>query len=166
MSEGPTPEQMGELWEALVHVQRLAADPEMARRRDDFENALAAAYGISERFAVIGVVSHARGRFEALQDLGRSSPFGEATITFPRAALLRARPPGAPEELYSECVDLVEAEVLEHDLDPLVEHLVTTGGLNAFRLLTLICVILGAMVVRSDPTLSSMEDLLARETSG
>jgi hypothetical protein len=166
MSEGPTPEKMGQLWEALVRVQRLAADPELARRRDDFEKALAAAYGLSESFAVIGVVSHARGRFEALADLARTSPFGEATITFPRDALLRARPLGAPEELYTECVDLVEAEVLERDLDPLVEHLIATGGLSAFRLLTLICVILGAMVVRRDPALGSMEDLLARETSG
>jgi hypothetical protein len=166
MTEGPTADQMNRLWQALVNVQTVASDPELSQHGDVFEKALAAAYEISDRFAVIGIVSYARGRFEALQELARTSPFGEATITFPRAALLRARPPGAPEALHTECVDLLEAEVDERDIDPLVVHLIETGGLNAFRLLTLLCVLLGKMVVRADPTLASMRDLLARETGG
>jgi hypothetical protein len=32
--------------------------------------------------------------------------------------------------------------------------------------LTLLCVLLGKMVVQADPTLASMRDLLARETGG
>lgn len=167
MSEAPTPEQMDELWHALVEVQTLASDPELSQRPEVFENALASAYAISNRFAIVGIVSYSRGRFEALQELAQRSPFGEATITFPRAALLRARPPGAPEALFDECLDLIETEVMEGgDIEPLVTNLTETGGLNAFRLLTLVCVILGKMVVRADPALASMEDLLARETGG
>lgn len=165
MSEAPTQDQLAELWQALLRVQTLASDPHLAQP-EDLEEALAAAYAISDSYAVIGVVSYAGGRFEALQQLAKTSPFGEAEIVFPRDALLGARPPGTPEELHQECVDLIEAAALGEDIVPLVDRLIETGGLNAFRLLTLLCLVLGTMVVRADPNLTTMEDLLARETAG
>jgi hypothetical protein len=166
MSEGPTPEQLGEIWNALVQVQRLAHDPVLARQPNLLANALAAAYDIDHTYAVVGVASYAGGRFEALRELARHSPFGEATITFPRKALLDARPPTAPEPLFEACVRLIEAEVDDEDINALVAELVDSGGLQAFELLTLLCALLGRMVVERDPGLRSMEQLLAREATG
>lgn len=164
MSEGPTEEQLTRLWHSLLRVQRLASHP--GRDGDALRSALADAYGLSNEYAVFGIVSYARGRFEALEELARSSPFGAATIEFPRAALLAARPQDAPDSLHTACVDLVEAEVRGEDIEPLVTRLVSSGGLEAFRLLNLVCVALGDQLVRLDPSLGSMDDLLARETEG
>src|SRR3954465_10878634 len=83
MSEGPTPEQLTELWQALLHVQRLPPDPQLPQHPHVLDEALAAAYELDETFAVVGIVSYAGGRFAALQELARTSPFGEATITLP-----------------------------------------------------------------------------------
>ena len=164
MSEGPTEEQLTRLWHSLLRVQRLASDP--GGDGDALRSALADAYGLSNEYAVFGIVSYARGRFEALEELARSSPFGAAAIEFPRAALLAARPQDAPASLHAECVDLIEAEVRGADIEPLVARLVDAGGLDAFRLLNLVCVALGNQLVRLDPTLGTMDDLLARETQG
>ena len=164
MSEGPTEEQLTRLWHSLLRVQRLASDPH--RDAEALQSALVDAYDLGGHYAVFGIASYARGRFEALEELARSSPFGAATIEFPRAALLAARPPDAPAALHTECVDLVEAEVRGDDIEPLVARLVDSGGLDAFRLLTLLCVSLGHQIVSRDPGLGSMDDLLARETDG
>lgn len=166
MSEGPTPEQLNELWQALLHVQRLALDPQLPQHPQVLDEALAAAYQLDETFAIVGIVSYAGGRFAALQELARTSPFGEATITLPRQTLLAARPAGVSALLFEECLDLVEAEINGDDINASVAKLVSSAGLEAFKLLTLICAVLGSMVVERDPSLRSMDQLLARETAG
>lgn len=166
MSEGPTPEQLSELWQALLHVQRLALDPELPQHPHLLDDALAAAYDLDNTYAIVGIVSYAGGRFAALQELARTSPFGEATITFPRQVLVDARPPGASAPLFDACLDLVEAEVKDEDINALIAKLVESGGAEAFKLLALICAVLGRMVVERDPSLQSMDQLLARETAG
>ena len=166
MTEGPTDEQLREVWAAILRVQTISCDPELPQHPHLLDEALTAAYDVSNTFAVIGIVSYAGGRFAALSELARNSPFGEATITFPRRALLDARPPGAPVELYERCVDLVEAEVLDEEITGLVHALTEAGGLEAFKLLTLICAVLGRMVVERDPALRSMSELVAREAAG
>lgn len=166
MTGGPTPEQLSELWQALLHVQRLAVDPQLPRHPHLLDDALAAAYELSSTYAIVGIVSYAGGRFAALQELARTSPFGEATITFPRHVLVDARPRGVSAPLFDQCLDLVEAEVNDEDISVLVAKLVDSGGLEAFKLLTLICAVLGSMVVERDPSLQSMDQLLERETAG
>lgn len=166
MAEGPTDEQLTEVWQAILHVQKLASDPSLAQRPQLLEDALSAAYEVSHTFAMIGIVSYAGGRFEALRELARTSPFGEATITFPRQALLAARPPSAPVAVYEQCLDLVEAEALGAEITELVEALNESAGLEGFKLLALVCAVLGRMVVERDPSLQSMEQLLAREMAG
>jgi hypothetical protein len=166
MSEGPTSEQLSQLWQALLHVQRLALDPQLTQHPHLLDEALAAAYDLDPTYAVVGIVSYAGGRFAALEELARTSPFGEATITFPRGVLLDARPSGVSAPLFDECIDLVEAEASGEDINALLANVVESGGLAAFKLLALICTVLGRMVVERDPSLGSMEDLLARETAG
>ena len=164
MSEGPTEEQLTQLWHSLLRVQSLVSSPQPDG--DALADAVAATYDLSNEYAVFGVVSYARGRFEALEVLAESSPFGAATIEFPRATLMAARPQDAPAALHGECVDLIEAEVRGEDIEPLVAHLIDSGGVEAFRLLNLLCAALGHQLVRRDPSLGSMADLLARETAG
>jgi hypothetical protein len=166
MSQGPTPEQLNELWQALLHVQRLALDPQLPEHPQVLDDALAAAYELDETYAVVGIVSYAGGRFAALQELAWTSPFGEATITLPRQVLLDARPAGVSAPLFDECLDLVEAEVNGDDINASVAKLASSGGLEAFKQLALICAVLGTMVVERDPSLRSMDELLARETAG
>jgi hypothetical protein len=165
MSQGPTSEELSRLWQALLHVQRLALDPTLPQHPHRLDEALAATYDLDPTYAVVGIVSYAGGRFAALEELARTSPFGEVTITFPRRALLDARPATVPTALYEECLDLVEAEVSGGDINEPVARLVESAGLDAFKVLALICTVLGRMVVERDPSLRSMDDLLARETA-
>jgi hypothetical protein len=166
MSEGPTSDQLNELWQALLRIQRLAVDPDLPQHPHLLDEALAEAYELDKTYALVGIVSYAGGRFAALEELARTSPFGAATITFPRRALLEARPSGVPLPLFEQCIDLVEAEVNDEDINALVARLVDAAGLEAFKLLALLCAVLGRMVVERDPGLHSMDQLLARETAG
>src|SRR4051812_5458001 len=112
MSEGPTEEQEDELLQRLIRVQRLATDPRLSNHRELFEDALTTAYSLSNNYAMMGMADLAVLRFDELQDLASRSPFGAATVQFPRKALLAARGEQVPEELHRECVSVVEERAM------------------------------------------------------